>query len=81
MNEPPPGGGAAVKACATGSAGRDGNQLDDADDPSAAATATTASTEQAPVAAPQATLKLRNDRGHVELSEDGFCKVRLVWVG
>ena len=74
MNEPPPEGVAAVQAAATGNAGRHGTSDDDQ-------AATTASTEQAPVATPQANLKLRNDRGPVELSEDGFSKVRLTALG
>ena len=68
MNEPPPDGGA----------GRDGTTAQFDEEQSPAATATTTSTLQAPADAPRAaTLKLRNDRGHVELSKDGFCKVRL----
>lgn len=75
MKGPPPGGAAAVVAAATANAGQVGESV--ATDHSPAATATTTSTQQAPAAAPQATLKLRNDRGHVELNDDGFCKVSL----
>ena len=72
MNVPPPDGGAAVQAGATANTGRDGTTQCDDHSP-----ATTTSTQQAPAAAPRATLKLRNDRGTVELSSDGFCKVRV----
>ena len=71
MNSLPPEGGAAVEVGATADAKRDGNEPNEQQSPTATATTTSSPTQQP-------NLKLRNDRGHVELSSDGFCKVSSV---
>ena len=71
---PPPDGGAADDGRPREGEG-DGNE--EADISPTATTTTTTSTQHAPLVPPPATLKLRNDRGHVELSDNGFCKVSL----